>query len=259
MSDENAAAAPPEWGTPEGRAMVELLWDPPAPSTRGPKQKLTLDRVVEEALSLAAENGVEGLSMRSLAQRLGVGAMSLYTYVPGRDELFELMIDRAWAMREPADPAKPWREQLEFHARQAWAMYERYPWMIQANLWRMPLGPHVLDSQEDLYRATLQTGLPYADVVRVASLVESFVFGAARAQITDRAQAAQTGVSTDDYWESRSSFWATYYTPERFPSMTAIWEAGGFDEGNLDDPLGFGLQRLLDGIELLVSRHAGRS
>ena len=78
------------------------------------------------------------------------------------------MIDRAWAARANADPALPWREQLEHHARQAWAMYERYPWMIRANLWRMPLGPHVLDSQEDLYRAVRQTGLPPSDVVRVA-------------------------------------------------------------------------------------------
>ena len=246
-----------EWGTPEGRAMVELLWNPPAPSTRGPKQRLSVDRVVEEAMALAAENGVDGLSMRSLAQRLGVGAMSLYTYVPGRDELFELMVDRAWAVREKADPSSPWRDQLEHHARQAWAMYERYPWMIQANLWRMPLGPHVLDSQEDLYRAANLTGLPKSDVSRVASLVESFVFGAARAQITDRAQAAQTGVTTDDYWSSRSSFWATYYSAERFPAMTELWEAGAFDEGNLDDPLRFGLQRLLDGVELLVIRTVG--
>ena len=254
MTDGSVAPEPREWGTPEGRAMVELLWNPPAPSTRGPKQRLTLELVVEEAMGLATESGVEGLSMRSLAQRLGVGAMSLYTYVPGREELFELMIDRAWATRACADPARPWREQLEFHAREAWAMYERHPWMIQANLWRMPLGPHVLDIQEDLYRATRQTGLSASDVVRVASLMESFVFGAARAQITDRVQAAQTGVSTDDYWDSRSSFWSTFYTPERFPSMTALWEAGAFDDGSLEDPLGFGLQRLLDGIELLVGR-----
>jgi len=258
MTGEELASAddPAEaWGTPEGRMMIELLWNPPEPATRGPKQRLSLDRVLDEALALAAEQGVEGLSMRTLAQRLGVGAMSLYTYVPGRDELFELMIDRAWAVRGKADPELPWRAQVEFHAREAWTMYERFPWMIQANLWRMPLGPHVLDSQEDLYRAVRLTGLEPFDVVRVASLVESFVFGAARGHITDRTLAARTGVTYDDYWESRSSFWATYYTPERFPSMTALWNEGAFDQGSGDDPLGFGLQRLLDGIELLVSRH----
>jgi AcrR family transcriptional regulator len=249
-----SAAAAQEWGTPEGRAMIELLWNPPGPSGRGPKKRLSLTRVVEEAMSLAAEEGVERLSMRALAQRLGVGAMSLYTYVPGREELFELMIDRAWAARTKADPIQPWRAQVEHHARQAWEMYETYPWMIHANMWRMPLGPHVLDAQEDLYRAVLASGLPFHDTARVSSLVESFVFGAARARITDQAVAAQTGVSADDYWDSRSSFWGTYYSAERFPTMTTLWEAGAFDEGTADDPLGFGLQRLLDGVELFVGR-----
>lgn len=253
-ADADDATAAQEWGTPTGRAMIELLWNPPGPSGRGPKQRLSLAAVVEEAMRLAADEGVERLSMRALAQRLGVGAMSLYTYVPGREELFELMIDRAWALRTKADPAQPWRLQVEHHARQAWEMYAAYPWMIHANLWRMPLGPHVLDAQEDLYRAVVASGLDAHDSARVTSLVESFVFGAARARITDQAVVAQTGVSTDDYWASRSSFWATYYSPERFPTMTTLWEAGAFDSGGDDDPLAFGLQRLLDGVELFVGR-----
>ena len=165
---DTTGATPPSWGTPEGRAMIELLWDPPAPSNRGPRQRLTLDRVVDAAIELAAAEGVDRLSMRSLANRLDVGAMSLYTYVPGRDELFELMIDRAWASREKADPALPWRAQIEFHAQQAWDMYAAHPWLIYSNLWRMPLGPHVLDIQEDMYRAVRLTGLPPEDIVRVA-------------------------------------------------------------------------------------------
>jgi AcrR family transcriptional regulator len=243
---------PSEWGTAEGRAMIELLWNPPAPSVRGPKQRLTVGQVVEEAMALAAEEGIDKLSMRTLATRLGVGAMSLYTYVPGREELFELMIDRAWAMRTKADPTLPWRDQVEHHAREAMEMYDRYPWLVRANLWRMPLGPHVLDAQEDLYRAVDVTGLPAYDVARVTSLVESFVFGVARSQIADRTVAAQTGVTADAYWESRMSFWSTYYTPERFPTMTRLWEAKAFDQPP-DDPLEFGLERLLDGIELLVA------
>jgi len=244
---------PTEWGTPEGRAMIELLWDPPSPSSRGPQQRLSLDKVVDAAMDLALAEGVDGLSMRTLSARLGVGTMTLYTYVPGRDELFELMIDRAWASRQKADPALPWRAQVEFHAHQAWEMYAASPWLIRSNLWRMPLGPHVLDIQEDLYRAVRLTGLPPDDIVRVTGLVESHVFGVARSRITDTRVSAKTGVSADEYWESRISFWGTYYTPERFPTMTWIWERQGFDLPAGDD-LEFGLERLLDGVELLVAR-----
>lgn len=247
---------PREWGTPEGRAMIELLWNPPAPASRGPKQRLTLDQVLGAAMEIAAEDGTDKLTMRALASRLGVGAMTIYTYVPGRDELFELMIDRAWATRRSADPSLPWRAQVEFHAREAWEMYERFPWLVQSNLWRMPLGPHVLDIQEDLYRAANLTGLPPVDVARVTGLVESHVFGCARSKITDTRVSASTGVSADDYWESRSSFWGTYYSPERFPTMTYLWEEKAFDQG-VDDSFEFGLARLLDGVELLISRLAG--
>ncbi len=246
------AADPASWGTPEGRAIIELLWDPPKPSNRGPRQRLTLDRVVDAAIELAAAEGVDRLSMRSLANRLDVGAMSLYTYVPGRDELFELMIDRAWASREKADPALPWRAQIEFHAQQAWDMYAAHPWLIYSNLWRMPLGPHVLDIQEDMFRAVRLTGLPPEDIVRVTGLIDSHVFGVARSKITDTSVSANTGITVDAYWESRMSFWGTYYSPDRFPTTTWIWEQKGFDLP-LGEDLAFGLERLLDGVELLVA------
>ncbi|GAA1877333.1 TetR/AcrR family transcriptional regulator [Pseudonocardia ailaonensis] len=232
--------------------MIELLWNPPPPKTRGPKQRLTLDQVVTAAIEVAATLGIDELSMRKVAQHLGVGAMSLYTYVPGKDELFELMIDRAWGDRRLPDRALPWRAQVEFHAQEAWRMYETHPWLIRSNLWRMPLGPNVLDAQEDLYRAVALTGLPLSDVARIAGLVESQVFGAARSAVTDTSVASHTGVSQDAYWESRAGFWRTYYSFERFPTMTRIWESGGFDEEYSDAAWEFGLGLLLDGVERLI-------
>lgn len=245
----------PASGTPEGRHMIRLLWDPPAPPGRGPRQKLTLDQVIAAGMAVADAHGVDKLSMRNVAAHLGVGAMSLYTYVPGRDELFELMIDRAWSVRTPADQSLPWRQQVEHHARMAWTMYETYPWLIRSNLWRMPLGPNVLDAQEDLYRAVTLTGLAEHEIVRITGLVEAHVFGVARSSITDTSVSANTGVTADEYWESRSSFWDTYYSQERFPNMTRIWESGAFDR-SYGDEVEFGLARLLDGVELLIDRMA---
>jgi AcrR family transcriptional regulator len=232
--------------------MIELLWDPPAPATKGPRPKLTLAEVVGAGMAIAAEDGIDQLSMRNVARRLGVGAMSLYTYVPGRDELFELMVDRAYGTRRLADPGRPWREQLRFHAQQAWQMYSDFPWMVRADWWRTPMGPGVLTVQEDLYRACDLTGLPADDVVEVTRTLEGYVFGAARGRASDPRVAVGGDASDDEYWSSRASFWVTYYRAEAFPTMTKIWLTGAFDR-NVEPTLDFGIDRFLDGVEALVA------
>lgn len=244
----------PVGGTPEGRRVIDLLWSPPGPAGRGPRQKMTLDQVVEAAVGLADADGFEALSMRGLARHLGVGAMSLYTYVPGRDELFELMVDRAYGDRARPDVSLPWRERYAGHAREALAMYRRHPWLIHANLWRLPLGPNVLDVSEDQLAIGHVAGLPYARAVRVSSLLESTVFGLARGEVADRVEAARTGVSYDGYWEARSGFWTSHFDAQRFPMMFATWEAGAYDvEESPDDGLEFALGLLLDSVERLAA------
>ena len=74
---------------PRPGPVLPLLWRHvaararrPAPRAAGPKQKLTVDEVVDAAIEIADRDGLAALSMRGLAQQLGLGAMSLYTYVP---------------------------------------------------------------------------------------------------------------------------------------------------------------------------------
>ena len=74
---------------------LKLLWGRQEPPTRGPKPGLTLDRIVRAAIAVADEHGLETVSMRSVAKRLGVGTMSLYRYVPGKSELLDLMLEAA--------------------------------------------------------------------------------------------------------------------------------------------------------------------
>jgi AcrR family transcriptional regulator len=246
---------PATWGTAEGRRIIELLWNPPGPGARGPRPRISLDRVVEAAMALADESGFEALSMRALAKQLGVGAMSLYTYVPGKAELFELMIDRAYGEREIPDATPGWRERYATHARAALRMYRRHPWLVHSNLWRLPIGPHVLDVSEDMLRVGADAGLDAELRVRVASLLESYIFGIARGEIADRSEVLRTGMSRDDHWEARSSFWGTYFDEARYPTTLATWEAGAFEApARTDADLSFALDLILDSVERLISR-----
>jgi AcrR family transcriptional regulator len=247
-------ADPQSWGTPEGRRVLALLWDPPGPGARGPRQKLSLDQIVAAGTALADADGFDGLSMRGLAKHLGVGAMSLYTYVPGKAELFELMIDRAYGGRALPAPELGWRQRYEAHARAALGMYRHHPWLVHSNLWRLPLGPHVLDVSEDMLRVGADAGLDADLRVRVASLLESYIFGIARGEIADRSEVLRTGMSRDDYWQARSSFWGTHFDSARYPTTLATWERGGF-EGDVgaDDDLAFALGLILDSVQRLVT------
>ena len=66
---------------------LALLWRAGQPSRRGPRPRLDVDTVVDAAIALADEQGLEAVTMRALAARLRVSAMTLYGYVPGKDEL----------------------------------------------------------------------------------------------------------------------------------------------------------------------------
>jgi len=245
---------PGELGTEQGRRIIELLWEPAASApSRGPKPKFGLDDVVATGVSIADADGLARLSMRKVATRLGVGAMSLYTYVPGRDELLELMVNRVHAeLTLPAEDL-PWRVSVEQQVGERWRMYERHPWLLDLNMARMPIGPHVLDADEALYTAVFRAGLRGTDVVSTTNLIIWQLLGAARSQILESDEARRTGTSAETYWDSRASFWHTYFDYRRYPTMAAVWEAGGFDD---DQAYAFDrlLARLLDGLESSLPR-----
>ena len=86
---------------------------------------------------------------------------------------------------------------------------------------------------------------------RSSNLIRWQLIGAARSTIGDADEERHTGVSAEAYWESRASFWETYFDADRFPTMALVWADGGFD-----DPAGWDFEqmitRLLDGIEQLA-------
>lgn len=245
--------AAPDGGTPEGRRVIDLLWAGPPTGSRGPKAKVTLDQIVAAGVDVADAEGLDALSMRRVAARVGVGAMSLYTHVPGRSELLELMIDRVYAEHRLPTDELGWRARIEFLLKERWQLLERHPWLLDYNMNRLPLGPHVLDSEEALYGAVAAMGLRGTDVVGVTNQILWQLMGAARAQITDAVEERHTGTSSEAYWRSRLSFWATYFDYERYPTMAAIWEVGGFDDEAGTDP-DRAIGRLLDALALMLER-----
>jgi hypothetical protein len=82
---------------------IELLWNIRDRGSRGPKHSLTVDGIVAAAIEVADAEGLPGHSMRRVTERLGVGTMSLYRYVPGKAGLLNVMIDRMSGETERPD------------------------------------------------------------------------------------------------------------------------------------------------------------
>lgn len=239
-----------DYGSPEARRILQLLWDPPQPTvTRGPRPRLTLDDVVQAGVEVADAEGLAALSMRKVASRLRVGAMSLYTYVPGRSELVELMINHIYGELELPDPNAAWQRQVETWARQTWTLYQAHSWILDHNMAQLPAGPHIFDYDEALYAAISRAGVEPGRNNLIKTLITSSLFGTARTWISDAEHARHEGVSAETYWESRASFWVTYFPPERYPTMSAIYEAGGFDG---TDEFEAALAQLIRAVELLA-------
>src|SRR5688572_18209323 len=109
---------------------LQLLWGKAAPPRRGPKARLALADIVAAAVAIADREGMSALTTRRVAETLGISPMSVYTYVPGKDELLDLMLDGVLGEVKPPR-GNTWREKLADVARQNWALALRHPWMLE--------------------------------------------------------------------------------------------------------------------------------
>src|SRR5918999_541648 len=136
--------APEYLGRGEARRSMDLLWGRSQPATRGPKAALDAATIVRAAIELADAEGLEAVSMRRVAERLEMGTMSLYTYVPGKGELLDLMVDTVYAEQLVAEgaEARDLRSRLETLAREQWAFFQRHPWTLSIASGRSVLRPN---------------------------------------------------------------------------------------------------------------------
>lgn len=121
-----------------------------------PRAPLSRDRVLRSAVALADEAGLAGVSMRRLAQQLGVVPMALYKHVADKNELLDGMVDLVIGEFAPSDPALTWKEGIRRRVLSAREAVVRHPWARQAIETRTRRTPAVLgymDSVAGLFRA----------------------------------------------------------------------------------------------------------
>jgi AcrR family transcriptional regulator len=236
---------------------MALLWGIGKKPTRGPKPGLSVGRIVSAAVEVADAEGLAALSMRRVADRLGIGTMSLYTYVPGKAELIDVMLDTVVGeVAESGDVEPGWRAGLERIARDNWALYHRHPWMLQVVATsRPPLGPNVIAKYDRELRAVDGIGLTEVEMDSVLILVLEHAQGAARRSVEVTEAEKRTGKTDDEWWLANEPLLEKVFDPNLYPTASRVGSAAADAYGSAYDPeyaFEFGLQRILDGVEALV-------
>ncbi|MFC7793690.1 TetR/AcrR family transcriptional regulator [Streptomyces cinereoruber] len=266
--DREPGARPgPRAGGPAGGGSflppaVEAAWGVRERPSKGPRPSLTLDRIVGAAVSLASTEGLDAVSMGRVAKELGVSTMSLYRYVSAKSELYVLMQEAATGA--PPDhlppPGADWREAL---AAWAWAMrevYHRNLWLLRVPVAGPPATPNMVAWWEKALVALEGTGLDEGAVLSVTLLVAGYV----KNEAVLTADLAAVVAASDDPPEQVMARYARTLrrlaAPEEYPAVTRILDSGALDVADEpEDEFRFGLDRILDGVAVLVAGRGAAS
>lgn len=228
------------------KSVMDVLWARPTTPRRGPKPTLSLEVIASAAIRIADIDGLPAVTMHRIAEVLGVTKMALYRYVPGKDEIVALMVDTALG-EPPSTPHPGWRPRLV-----AWAMslYERlsqHPWALEATVGARAIGPNEIAWMEEVASALAGTGLTGAETLDVvATLV-------AQARMVAQQVAAFGSDAPEQAINAALGDLVAAYE-DRYPAMAA---ALADTAAGTDQALDFGIQRILDGVELLITRRGG--
>jgi AcrR family transcriptional regulator len=243
-------------GDPE--RTIDLLWRDPAlqPHRRGPRPRLDLAAISATAVALADAEGLAAVTMRKLAARLGLASpMALYTYVPGKGELIDVMVDACFAAfaLDAAATAPRVADRIRAIADANRALYQRHPWLADLSIDRPPLGPGQLRKYE--LELVALDGLNLSD--REMDLALGLVIAFVRAHAMS---AAVAGSSSDEaaWWAIAGPALARHVNAEDYPLASRVGTTAGEQQGRAHDPdvaYTFGLERIADGVQALRNRN----
>lgn len=208
---------------------------------------LSTARVIEAAVALADREGLDGLSMRELAQRLGVVPMALYKHVANKDDLLDGMVDTVWAEVEAPSSELGWREAMRRRSISLRGALLRHRWAVGMMESRMRPGPANLSRHDAMMGCLRRSGFSFRTTVHVTSVLDAYVYGFALQQKTlPFGTPEESGETAARKLEATPPELAAMY-PHLLEVVAELARAGyDYDEEFLT-----GLDLVLDGIEQL--------
>jgi len=237
-------------GAPATDGRSRSLWFDAPIDDPDRRPQLTRQRVVAEALAVIAQDGVQAMSMRALAARLGVVPGAVYHHVGNKQQLQDLVLDGVLAEVDfHTNPSLAWTEQLKLLATRLRQVLEAHPGVAGILKTRDPLGPHSLALAEAFLSPLQTAGFADREAGLAFFLLVDYTIGftvsSPRTSVNEQ-RVRDTAIRTQLH-----EFFRTL-PPDRFPALVALGEHVWVD--NRDQRFTAGLQVLVDGLE-----HARRS
>ncbi|GAQ57026.1 TetR/AcrR family transcriptional regulator [Streptomyces acidiscabies] len=145
------------------------------------------EEILDAALAIADERGLEAVSMRALADRVGVTPMALYRHVKDKAALLDGMLGRLLVvLPSGVVEERTWDERLAVLAHAVREVTRRHPWAAQLLFSRPAVSPDAVRAVDLIYAALIEAGVPEPEVPRLERLVSTFVIGFAASEASGR-------------------------------------------------------------------------
>jgi AcrR family transcriptional regulator len=206
---------------------------------------LTAQRVLEGALALADEIGIDDLTIRRLADSLDVKPMTIYHHVANKEAIIDGMVDLVFAEIDDPDPTLDWKEAVRGRCVSARAVLGRHPWAVRFMESRTTPGPATL-SHHDAVLGCLRRAMSLEMTAHAYALLDAYVYGFAL-------QEQQLPFETPEELENAASELVRRMPPDAYPHLREVAAEHAVPSGSTyADEFAFGLELILGGLERLL-------
>jgi AcrR family transcriptional regulator len=229
------------------RTEPDLIWLRPERGRRGPRPTLSREEITRVAIELADAEGIDAVSMRRIAGKLGAGATSLYWYVSSKNDLHELMVDEVIGEIELPPSSGDWSADLRSIATSTHSVLQCHAWLVLLGI-QPGLGPKTQRFGQAALGALSGLDLDLATQINILAALNNYVFGFVHRELAWTQLRQREGL-TDTQWATRLRAYldqTTSVNPDLAEHLAARHRLAS------SDSFEFGLDRFLAGIGVLV-------
>lgn len=224
----------------DGSGVPQPPWrSAPRRHRSAPRVQLSRDLIVTAALKVAEAGGAAALTMRRVAEELGVSASALYGHVANKEELIQLVLEQIIDEIPAPSPGGDWREMMRTYGREMLGAFRRHPGVAGLTLGRVPFGPSMLAGTERMLGELRAAGLPDQVAAYVGDLGSLYVGAFAH-------ELEVTPVAAPGDFAAQAAGWLKSLPADQFPNTVEL--ADLLVGGNAEDRFEWGLDVILRGL-----------